>query len=104
MRFAWVLLFLFTAAWAKTNPDDYPLTAHVNSAVFTHTTETNSYVTEVSIADKIYVLDRICKAAKPGEDYPAQLDNRKLHLLVGDKVCRYRVNGIKDAQAQVRPQ
>jgi hypothetical protein len=98
--FALTLLFA-SSAWATKdlNPADYPITAHVNSAIFTHTTApSNSRVTELRIGNLIYVSDTICKEAKVGTDYPARINGRWLYLLAGARnVCRYGIDGTKDA-------
>jgi len=82
------------------NPSDYPLAAHLVSAVFTHTTApSNKRTTEMRIGNLIYVTDDICKWAEVGKDYPARLDGKKIHLLIGqEKVCSYRVVGTREAQ------
>ena len=82
------------------NPTDYPMTAHVISAIFTHTTApSNSRVTELQIGNLIYVSDSICKEATVGANFPARIHGRWLYLLAGTKkVCRYRIDGTKDAR------
>ena len=96
------LTILFVVpAWANKdlNPADYPMTAHVNSAIFTHTTApSNSRVTELQIGNLIYFANEICKEATVGSSFQARVEGRKIFLLVGgNKVCRYRVDGTKEA-------
>jgi hypothetical protein len=92
-----LILALAVAVQAQTaNP--YPLVAHLNSAVFTHTTApSNTYVSELQIGNIVYIADDVCKAAVVGQDYPAQLEGKRINLLVGKKVCGYRIVGIKEA-------
>jgi hypothetical protein len=94
-------LLVVIPAWAEKdlNPADYQLTAHVNSAIFTHTTApSNSRVTEVQIGNLIYVANEICKEAAVGSSYPARVEGRRIFLLVdGSKVCRFRIDGTKES-------
>lgn len=96
-----LLLLLVSPAMADKdlNPADYSLTAHVNSAIFTHTTApSNSRVTELQIGGLIYVSNRICKEAAVGANFPARVVGRWIYLLASaDKVCKYRVDGTKQA-------
>lgn len=92
---------LVCPAWAKKhlNPTDYPAKAHVNSAIFTHTTApSNSRVTELQIGNLVYVSNRICREAHVGTTYPARVEGRWIYLLVDpQKECKYRVDGTKEA-------
>jgi hypothetical protein len=94
-------LLIAVPAWADkdTNPADYQLTAHVNSAIFTHTTApSNSRVTELQIGNLIYIANEICKEATVGASYPARIEGRKISLLVAEnKVCRFRIDGTKES-------
>ena len=104
MKRNWVisiaLLTLVVPVWPKdkgTNHADYPEKAHVSLAVFKHTTApSNTYTTELQIGTTIYIADDICKAAVVGSDYPAKLEKNRIRLLVGTKVCKYRVVGTRD--------
>jgi hypothetical protein len=82
------------------NPADYPMVAHVVSAVFTHTTApSNVRTTELRVGNLIYVASSICKDAVVGSDFPARIDGKKIKLLIGNaKVCSYRINGTKEAR------
>lgn len=80
------------------DPARYQQTGHVISAEFIHTTApSNRRVTEIRIGALIYVADSICKGANVGSDYPAQVDQKYIRLLVGKKVCKYRVTGTREA-------
>jgi hypothetical protein len=94
-------LVAIAAAGDKPNPSDFPDQAHVVSAVFTHTTApSNVRTTEIQIGSKIFVADSICKAATVGSDYPARREGSRIKLLVGQKVCKYRVVGEREAAAR----
>ncbi|HWG19808.1 MAG TPA: hypothetical protein VG225_04695 [Terracidiphilus sp.] len=96
-----VVVFVVGSAVAEkdTNPANYPLVAHVESAVFTHTTApSNVRTTELRVGKLIYVASSICKEAVVGSDFPARIEGKKIMLLIGDgKVCGYRIVGTKEA-------
>ena len=107
MKFLPIALLLLTAAWAKdVNPADFPLKGHLRSTLSHRTPRAksptgraiNSHVTEIQIEDKIYLTEQACASAVVGEDYPARLRKDQLELLVGNKVCKYRVSGITDVK------
>jgi hypothetical protein len=110
------LMLLASSALAgdKPNPADYPEKAHVMSAELHHASHgtsaynaatgqwtygsgaSNSAETELRIRNLIYTASNICKAAVVGQDYPARLEKNKIQMLVGDKVCKYRVSGVRE--------
>jgi hypothetical protein len=105
MKFVAIALLLVTAAWAKdVNPADFPLKGHLRSTLSHRTPRAKSptgrainvHVTEIQIDDKVYLAEQTCDAAVVGQDYPARLHKEQLELLVGNKVCKYRVTGITD--------
>jgi hypothetical protein len=78
-------LFLASAVQAQ-GLNSYPLVVRVNSAMFAHTTE-------LQVGETVYVSDEICRSAEVGQSYPAQLEEKRINLLVGGRVCRYRIVG-----------
>lgn len=109
-----LLVLSASAALAKQNPADFNLSAHVISAQFNHIpsggyssgktvdlpSETSGYwSTEIRVGNKVYSANDACKAAKVGSDYPAKIEKDKLELLVGEKVCKYKITSTRDAGA-----
>lgn len=50
--------------------------------------------------NKTYSANDACKAAKVGSDYPVRTQKEKLELLVGDKVCKYKITTVRNAGAR----
>ena len=89
--------FALSVGLASAQSAEYPQTAHVKSAVFTHTTApSNMRTTRIEIGPLVYVASNICKAAEVGHDYPAKVEGKTVKLLAGDKVCKYRIVGTEE--------
>jgi hypothetical protein len=55
--------------------------------------------TELRIGNMMYTVDKICKEVEVGKDYPAQMDKKKIHLLLPDgKTCDARIESTHEAQ------
>jgi hypothetical protein len=114
-----LLLLVLGAVASDKNPADYTLTAHIlgtakhhnkGRQVSTYNAQTGNWSygtaqgsterqTELRIANMIYVVDRICKEAEVGKDYPAMLDKKRIHLLLPDgKTCDARIDAAHEAQ------
>ena len=69
-----------------------PLTATEHAKLFVGRGATvGTYVTELRIGRTVYTSKDYCAAAGLSGEYPAKLEKDKITLMVGAKVCRYRV-------------
>jgi|SRR5665213_537161 len=100
MVLAAVLIFCAPVI-AKENPADYPLKAHVVSVI----TPKDGPIpgpplkcfppqlgeTMIQIDNILYTVECRHKEIQVGQDYPAQLNEKKISLLFNDKAISYRV-------------
>ena len=97
------VLILCAPVIAKENPADYPLKAHVVAVV----TPKDGPIpgpplkclppqigeTMIQIGNVLYTGECRHKEIQVGQDYPAQLYEKSISLLINDKVISYRVRG-----------
>ena len=109
MALAAVLIFCAPVI-AKENPADYPLKAHVVSVV----TPKDGPIpgpplrclpprlgeTMIQIDNALYTAECRHKEIQVGQDYPAQLNEKSIALLVDGKAFSFRVREKRDAAKQ----
>ena len=107
-------------AHSTEDPANFKLIAHVKSMGRTHSHGTvstyhpganggvgtwshgiagsSTRMTEIQIGNLIYSAEKECNHVSVGQDYPARIDGKKLFLLAGDKVCKFRISGTREPQ------
>jgi hypothetical protein len=104
------VLSLCAPVIAKENPADYPLKAHVVSVV----TPKDGPIpgpplrclpprlgeTMIQIDNALYTAECRHKEIQVGQDYPAQLNEKSIALLVDGKAFSFRVREKRDAAKQ----
>jgi hypothetical protein len=96
--FAVLLMSLVTSAAAgDINPAAFTKTGHVMSS-----RSSGRYLdrgTQVLIGNLVYDSQDTCKEAFVGSDYPALVDGNHFKLLVGAKVCSYKIRSVTEVAA-----
>ena len=101
-----VVLIICAPVMAKENPADYALKAHVVSVVNPkdgpipgpplRCLPPRLGETMIQIGNMLYTGECRHKEIEVGQDYPAQLDEKSVSLLVDGKAISYRVRGKKE--------
>jgi hypothetical protein len=116
---ATILLLVGGALSSDKKETDFPLSAHIlgtarhrgaagTTSVYNSQTGQWSYgtyegastrETELQIDKMVYTVREICKEIEVGKDYPASIDNRRIHLLLPDgKTCNRRIEGTHETE------
>lgn len=85
------LVLVTTFAWA-----DYTKTAHIAA-----TQNPRRYLdrgTQLIIDNLVYDSRDTCKEAAVGSDYPASVEGDHVKVLIGQKVCNYKVRGVTEVK------